>query len=281
MLPSWITTRHDSIGKMMRNLSRQFFERGWCRFEHDPALSRWVESALEPARASLINPEFSHWHRCANTWFAGVNVLPNRGDGSLEEGIPLQGQAIEFIDKHLNLRGFDWDAGQVSVCYPGYPRPMEGETAASANYRHKFDAAHLDGLLPEGPDRRRHLREHHGFILGIPLVEFSPDAAPFVVWERSQELVRHAFSERFAGIDAKHWSDEDVTEFYHALRKQIFASCKRVEIHARPGEAFIAHRLLLHGITPWGQAASSGSDGRMICYFRPEILDPKSWLFSP
>ncbi|MFT5220233.1 MAG: hypothetical protein ACI9LO_001659 [Planctomycetota bacterium] len=278
MVLSWITTRHDSIGKMMRNLSRQFFEQGWCRFEHDPGLGRWVESALEPAGTSLINPAFSHWHRCANTWFAGVNVLANRGDGSLTDGVPLQGQAIDFVDQVLNLQGFDWDAGQVSVCFPGYPRPMDGETVAAANYRRKFDAAHLDGLLPEGDERRRHLREHHGFILGIPLVDFSAEAAPFVVWERSHELVRCAFGERLSGIDAELWGEEDLTDFYHTLRRQIFESCKRVEIHARPGEAFIAHRLLLHGIAPWGKAALAGPYGRMICYFRPEIPGPESWL---
>jgi len=278
---SWIRARHDSIAGTMRNPERQFFEQGWCHFEHDARLLEWISTALAPARASLKDPRHARWHRCGDTWFAGVNVLPNRNDGSIGKGTAIQGKAIEFINSRLGLRDFALDAGQVSVCFPGYPQPMPDETAASACYRRERDAAHVDGLLPEGLTRRRHLREVHSFILGIPLVEFDAHAAPFVVWEKSHELMRRVFKKRFAGIPADQWGEQDVTAVYHAARRQVFETCKRVEIHARPGEAFIAHRLVLHGIAPWRDGAVAGEDGRMICYFRPEAFGVEEWLGRP
>ena len=33
---------------------------------------------------------------------------------------------------------------------------------------------------------------------------------------------------------------------------------------AKPGEAYLAHRLSLHGIAPWGESATASSGGRMI-----------------
>ena len=229
----------------------------------------------------MTAPENSRWHRCEGTWFTGVNVLPNDCQGAVDDGPPLAGDAVSFINDRLDLKAFCWDRGQVSVCYPGYPKPKEGEGEAAAAYRRDRDAAHLDGLLPEGPEKRRHLREHHGFILGIPLVDFSPGASPFVLWEGSHELIRTAFGKRFAGIDPQHWGDEDVTGIYHQVRRQIFEQCKRVEVHMRPGECYLAHRLLLHGMAPWQRDAEAGPDGRMICYFRPTVLDANAWLLNP
>ncbi len=75
---------------------------------------------------------------------------------------------------------------------------MAGESPAKTRYRRERDAAHVDGLLPEGEERRRHLREHHGFILGLPMVEFDREASPFVVWEGSHEIMRDIFAARFA-----------------------------------------------------------------------------------
>ena len=143
------------------------------------------------------------------------------------------------------------------------------------------DAAHVDGLLPEGPERRRHLREYHGFILGIPMVEFDAAAAPFVVWQGSQEIVREVFRDAFTGQPPQAWGEVDITEPYHAARERVFRECERVEIHARPGQAFIAHRLVLHGTAPWRDDAVAGLDGRMICYFRPDPFGPAEWLNNP
>ncbi len=265
----------------MRNRTQQFFELGWCRFDFDPVLHAWVEAAYGGARATLDDPRFARWRRYDGTWFAGVNALDNDARGALDGSGPLAGDAVDFVATTLGLRDFDWDAAQVSVCFPGYPRPMPGESEARLRFRRERDAAHVDGLLGEGPERRRHLREHHGFVLGIPMNDFDAGASPFVVYESSHEIMRAAFADRFAGIAPDARGDEDVTEAYQRARAQAFADCRRVEIHARPGEAFVVHRLALHGTAPWQAGAQAGPDGRMICFFRPPILDPATWLNAP
>jgi hypothetical protein len=251
----------------MRNHASHFFERGWCRFDYDPKLFSWVEAALPSARATLDDPRKDQWLRYQGTWFAGVNALPNDARGVVGGSGPLRGAAVDFIARELGLSGFDWDAAQVSICYPGYPQPMPGESPGRARFRRERDAAHVDGLLPEGPQRRRHLREYHGFILGIPMVEFDADASPFVVWEGSQGIMRDAFGRRFEGLAAEQWGEQDITEAYHAARAQAFAE--------------IAHRLVLHGMAPWREGAAAGDDGRMICYFRPDPFGPYEWLNHP
>ena len=194
---------------------------------------------------------------------------------------PIGGEAVEFIRNELRVRDFRWDRGQVSVCYPNYPQPMPTESCAAFAYRRDRDAAHVDGLLPEGSRRRRHLREHHGFILGLPLVEVDAQASPFVVWEGSHELVRDALERRFAGLAPALWGDEDVTAAYHEARNRVFQQCHRVEVAAKPGEAYLAHRLVVHGVAPWSSTAEEVTQGRMVCYFRPEVGGPADWLRAP
>ena len=258
-----------------------FYNMGWCRFEYDSALAGWVEHALPSARETVAAEKFSRWMRCGGTWLAGVNALANDRAGAIAGSGPLQGVAIEFVKNSLGLSGFDWDKGQVSVCYPGYPKPMDTESPAAFCYRRERDAAHVDGLLPEGPRRRRYLREFHGFVLGIPMGEFSADASPLVVWEGSHEVIRAAIKARFESLPPDRWGEEDITDAYHEARRSVFDTCKRVEISGGPGEAFITHRLILHGVAPWGVSASAGADGRMIVYFRPDIGGPVEWLMAP
>ncbi len=260
---------------------KHFFEHGWCRFNVDSNISRWVDASLSFARATVVDDNHAQWRRCGGTWFVGVNVLPNLVDGSLTGGPVLGGEAIDFIHNVLGLSDFDWDMAQVSVCYPGYPQPMPSETEGAFRFRRDRDAAHVDGLLHEGPQKRRHLREHHGFILGIPMVEFDEQTSPLVVWEGSQELIRSMLIERFKGLNSDKWGDEDITEAYHAARQQIFKQCQRRKIVARPGESYLLHRMSLHGISPWLEGATAGEDGRMICYFRPDIGGAEAWLNSP
>ena len=264
------------------NLAAEFNAKGWCRFTYDRRLADWIASALPHARATLTDPAFETWHRYGGTWFAGVNALPNDGTGAVPGGPPVSGMAVDFIRGELGLRqmgaALPWDRAQVSVCYPGYPMPMEGESKAVFDFRRNRDAAHVDGLLREGPERRRRLKEFHAFILGIPLVEYSENAAPFSLWEGSHLLFGDWFRKTFAHLPVEQWAEIDITEGYQRLRKQVFETCKRITIHAHPGEAYLAHRHILHGMAPWGEDATAGPDARMVAYFRPALLDPVQWL---
>ncbi len=269
----------------MNGMSGDFFRDGWCRFGADPRLAAWAESALPAARATVTDPAQAEWHRYQGTWFAGVNALPNDHSGGVAGGAPLAGSAIDFIADTLGhatgKNGFVWDKAQISVCYPGYPQPMESESDALHRFRRDRDAAHVDGLLRHGPERRRFLKEYHAFILGIPMVPFDAGASPFVMWRGSHEMMRSAFRTRFDGIAPERWTAEDVTDTYHAARREAFETCERVEIHAAPGEAFLVHRLALHGMAKWQDNAKAGPDGRMIAYFRPETGGPAEWLDAP
>ncbi|MBD3678906.1 MAG: hypothetical protein HUJ27_10975 [Rhodobacteraceae bacterium] len=257
-----------------------FARRGWRCFGADAALGDWLSHAIPAAKAAVSDPANAHWLRCEGTWFAGVNILPNDAQGRVGQSGPLAGQAIDFIHTNLGLAP-EWDRAQVSVTYPGYPRPRAGESEAAFRYRRGRDAAHLDGLVPHGPEKRRHLAEPHGFILGLPLTETDPGASPMVVWEGSHEIMRAAFTDRLAHIPPERWPDEDLTEAYHAARRRAFETCQRVPLHARPGEAYLVHRLALHGVSPWEKGASAPPEGRMIAYFRPHLAQTADWLTAP
>jgi hypothetical protein len=269
----------------MEARARQFFDRGWCAFDHDPALAAWVEAVRPVAEATLDDSELrSRWLRCGGTWFAGVNALPNDATGAIPGGNvpPLAGVAVGFIAQVLGLGAIAWDRAQVSICFPGYPQPWDGESEPAFRFRRDRDAAHIDGLRRSEPGRRRKLDEIHAFILGIPLTETRPDAAPFTVYEGSHELMRRAFQARFSGIAAADWAAEDVTEAYVAARREAFETCPRVPVHAHPGQAYLAHRLSLHGVAPWGDSPETGP--RMVVYFRPGLAaqeGPGWWLERP
>lgn len=258
-----------------------FFSRGWCRFSHDDALASWLTQILPVARAAVTATENAEWLHCGGTWFVGVNSLPNGPDGAVPGGTPIAGHAVEFVRHALGMTEFGWDKGQVSVVYRGYPKRMESETRAAFRYRRERDAAHIDGVLRDGPDKRRYLRMYHEFILGIPVDAVSSATSPLVVWEGSHELVRQAFRARFGELPASSWPDEDVTDTYNAVRRRIFASCKRIEITAKPGEAYLLHRLTLHGIAPWSASEPEAAESRMIVYFRPNTGSPETWLDAP
>ncbi len=259
-------------------LAEGFRTRGWMRFPFDRELLEWVSSALPVARNAVMAPENARWHVCEDTWFVGVNALPNDSNGALAGNGPLRGKAVETVA----ASGFptdSWDRAQISIIYPGYPRPREGETEAAFAYRRDRDAAHVDGLMRIGCERRRMLREPHAFILGIPLTEAGPDAGPLVVWEGSHEIMRQALGEVLCPNPVEAWTEVDMTEAYHAARREVFRNCPRVPVHARPGEAYLVHRLALHGVAPWKPGAVASDDGRMIAYFRPPLAGAVSdWI---
>jgi hypothetical protein len=262
-------------------MQERFSSTGWLLFPRDIAIEHWIAHALPAARQVVQHPDHRQWLRCSGTWFAGVNALPNDNRGAINGGPALAGQCVDFIVQSVARFPFDWDRGQVSVCYPGYPKPMVGESATAYQYRVNKDAAHVDGIIAEGAERRRYIREHHAFILGIPLVEVSSGASPFVVWEGSHRIVQTALQKATRGRSVAAWRDADITDIYQVVRRQVFESCRRVEISARPGQSYLIHRHILHGTAPWQETAHCGPDGRMILYFRPQTTDLDAWLSDP
>lgn len=252
-------------------------EEGWRKFAFEPALADWAAHADIAAQQAEADPKNAEWLRCGGTWFVGVNALPNNAAGRLPDGPPLTGAAIEAARR---LSDAPLDQAQASVCYPGYPKQGADEDDSAFRYRRDRDAAHVDGLHRIMPGRRRKLLERHAYILGIPLNDAPDDASPFVIWEGGHEVMRAAFSERFADIPPDLWPHEDVTDAYQTARREVFTTCNRVLIHAQVGEAFLVHPLALHGVAPW----RNGSGRRAIAYFRPEYASGTAsadWLTNP
>lgn len=254
--------------------------RGFEVFAAEPATRAWCDAARGPALAAAADDALrARWLRHGGTWFVGVDVLDNDTGGRVGQGPSLTGAALtaaEAVTGRLPLH-----RAQVSVTYPGYPGRDAGESDSAHRYRRTRDAAHLDGLLPEGPARRRHLREPHGWILGLALTEAGPGAAPLVVWEGSHEVMRAAFRASFDGVAPEGWGDIDVTAAYQAARRQCFDTCRRVEVALAPGEAVLVHRLALHGVAPWAERATSAPEGRAIAYLRPCLQATGDWLDLP
>ena len=197
--------------------------------------------------------------------------MPNGLDGAVD-GVDFPWHALPLAPEPLHR-------AQLSVIRPGYPQPSPDETPAAFAFRRDRDAAHLDGLLPIGPDKRRMVKEPHAWILGLPLNDAT--ASPLTVWEGSHEILRAALLQALSPHPPETWGDIDITDAYQAARKRIFASCRRVELPARPGEATLLHRLLLHGVAPWKLGDHAPGEGRIIAYLRPQLASVKSWLTQP
>ena len=256
-------------------------DRGWLRFAHDAGLTKWAAQARRVARTAVTDPSLAHWHVCEGTWFVGVDALGSDAQGRVAGSGPLTGPAVDYL--RAAPGGVpDLDRGQISVVYPGYPRPRTGESEAAFGYRLRRDAAHVDGLKPVGPARRRMLQERHQFLLGLPLTETGPGAAPLVVWDGSPEIMRAAFRAALADHDPDTWDTVDLTDPYVTARRLVFDTCERIPLHVRPGEAYLLHRMALHGVAPWAEGATAPPDGRAIAYFRPPMPGPVAdWLAEP
>lgn len=264
---------------------QEFLIQGWTRFDQDPAIAHWAAQALPQARGCLQDPSQAQWLDCEGTWFIGVDALQNDAAGTLPGGAGLCGAPIDFIARHMGaVPGLH--RAQVSIVFPGYPRPRAGENDAAFRYRDRRDAAHVDGVKMFGCARNRRVEEPHAWVLGIPLSDCGLEAAPLVVWEGSHEVMRRGFAAAFEGIAPQDWHLVDITETYKVARTEVFETCKRVTVHARPGEAYLMHRLCLHGVAPWraprGAETGRQTDGRSIAYFRPEQAGGvKNWLTLP
>ena len=244
---------------------------GWRRIGPDPAIAAWAAAARPVAEAAVAaSPE--PW-RCGGTWFVGVDALPNGPDGRMGDA-PFPWTALPLAPVPLHR-------AQLSAVRPGYPQPWDGEDAAAFRFRLTRDAAHLDGLLPVGPDRQRMVKEPHAWILGLPLAACGEGASPLVVWEGSAALMRDALRAALSGHDPEAWGDVDVTAAYKAARAEVFRRCRRVLLPARPGEATLLHRLTIHGVAPWAEGAEAPAAGRIIAYFRPMLPGVRPWLDLP
>ena len=242
--------------------------RDWQRFAYDQDLACWAQAADRVCTQVLEDPAQAGQYRYGNSWFVGVDALPNAADGSIS-GVPLAGAAVTAVAQCR------WHRAQLSVTFPGYPQPMAGESESQHRFRVTRDAAHVDGLLPIGRDRRRHLIEPHAFILGLPLNAVAE--SPLVVWEGSASILHAAFTKALAAHPPENWSQIDLTETYQLARRRCFETCARVPLLAKPGEALLLHRLSLHGVAPWSGTAPC-PQGRRIAYFRPQLTHPGDWL---
>jgi hypothetical protein len=244
-------------------LDKTAFDRlGWAKLPFDPNLAAWLENTRPQANRAINDPENrAKWLRSQGTWFVGVDVL--------HDYPPLPDAILQAAKFAIGCDVTDWGLGQISVCTMGYPLQDTAETTPMFNYRKTRDYAHLDGLKAVGPKRRRKMEEFHGFILGIPLNKTPPKAAPFVIWQGSHLIFRDMLAKTYAGHPPETWAKIDITETYQKTRTRIFKTCKRVEIHARPGEAYLAHRFALHGMATWDAALNGPDEGRQIAYFRP------------
>ncbi|MEM8577451.1 MAG: phytanoyl-CoA dioxygenase family protein [Pseudomonadota bacterium] len=244
---------------------------GWARFPAERATLDWAAAARPAAEAALRDPAFADMHQCEGTWFVGLDALPNDAAGRVAGGPALTGAAVEAARA---LAGWpSLHRAQVSVTWPGYPRPRAGEGEGAFRYRQRRDAAHVDGVLGVGTPKRRFVSEPHLWILGIALTDGAEDAAPLSVWEGSHALMRETFRAALAPADAP--GEVDVTEAYTACRARCFEACRRVNLPLKTGEAVLLHPLLLHGVAPW--TAPEGPP-RMIAYFRPPAASVEEWL---
>lgn len=241
---------------------------GWRRIGFDPGIAAWAAAARRAAGAALRGEVL----RCGGTWAVGLDVLPNGPDGAVGGvAFPWQAVGVQPVPLHR---------GQLSAVYPGYPQPSPDETEAAYRFRLNRDAAHLDGLLAVGAEKRRMVKEPHGWILGLPLNECSAGASPLVVWEGSHRIIRAALEAAFAG-QAGDWSELDLTDAYTAARAEVFKTCPRVEVPGRPGEAVWLHRLTIHGVVPWQAGAEAPAEGRVVAYFRPLLGSVRDWVSLP
>lgn len=256
-------------------------QKGWAQFPPEDRLRDWARLARSAALDRMADPaERAQWLDCDGTWFVGVDTLPNGPDGAVAGSAPLQGAAIEAA--RALYGALPLHRAQVSVIWPGYPRPRAGEGEAAFGYRRRRDAAHVDGLLAVGDARRRMLKERHAYILGLPLTACGKGASPLVVWEGSHEVMRRAFAQALRDVPPPDWGEVDLTEVYQETRRVVFDTCRRVAVTGRPGDAYLVHRLALHGVAPWADGAAAPAEGRMIAYFRPELAGQgDEWLRLP
>ena len=240
---------------------------GWRRVA-GPGIADWARAAA-PVAINIVTASTEPW-RCGGTWFVGLDALPNDAAGRIAGAVlPWDELGLEPVALH---------PAQVSIVRAGYPQPSASESDAAFRFRLNRDSAHLDGLIAEGPDKRRRVVEPHRWIVGMALNEADAGASPLVVWEGSHRIMRDGLLAALRDVPEAEWGAVDLTDVYQAARKRVFAECKRVIVPGRVGEAVVLHRLLIHGVAPWAEGAQAAAPGRSIAYFRPVMGSVAEWL---
>ena len=85
---------------------------GYTVFPPEPAVARWAKAAR---RAGLDVLARGGERRHGQTWFVGVDALPNASDGSVD-GVPLAGTWLEHVETPQ-----EWHQAQLSVVFPDTP----------------------------------------------------------------------------------------------------------------------------------------------------------------
>lgn len=246
---------------------------GFAVFKSDARVRRWAAAAYRVAAGIAQDPAWRGPEnlRHQRTWFVGIDALPNETSGAIA-GVPLVGPWQTSVPTLALHRA------QVSIIYPGYPRQDPSQSDANHRFRRDRAAAHVDGILPIGPNKRRFAREYHAYILSVPLNDCT--VAPTVVWRGSHLIMRDALRRAIADRPP---AQTDVTEAYQDARRRVFDMCEKVPLCVGPGQAALIHRFALHGTDPWPDGLSDPTgDGRMVAFFRPVFpTGAGAWLADP
>lgn len=132
---------------------------GYAVFPHDPRVADWARAACEVGY-DVLRGDGERRH--GNTWFVGVDALPNAPDGSVA-GVPLAGEWLHHVKAPAT-----WHAAQLSVVFRGYPWQDPTESDAAHRFRRNRDEAYVDGLLPEGAQSGVICANRMGFLWACP-----------------------------------------------------------------------------------------------------------------
>ncbi len=252
---------------------------GWHRLAANAALLNWSQAHLPAAQACMQATQNLQWWRYQDTWFAGVNALDNDKLGAVANNPSLPKSLLTSLANYCESPIKPLDQGQISAIFPSYPQIDPQQSTAANRFRQEHFAAHLDGLVPLGTQRRRHLTEQHSFILGISLTEHPPAAAPIMVWPGSHQRIQQWLINTLEGMPPNQWQEVDLTYAYQTLRHQILHDTQPQALHLAKGEAYVLHRHIIHGMGHWPEDLEDGhQQGRIIAYFRPCWHSPQKWL---
>ena len=267
-------------------------ENGWCFLNTDNDHYDWINEAKKQIKFKFSQNVIKDQDlRSGSTWFVGTNFLDNNSQGKIGAR-QFSKKIINNISSYFGTKIQYWDKGQVSICWPGYPKKDTLESEKSFNFRIKRFASHIDGIIPLGSKKRRFAKEYHAFILGLPIMNNFKNNASLVVWEGSHKIFRNFFRNIYEGVSSNKISHIDITELYNECRNKVFTKCNVKKIVPNFKQPYLLDRHLLHGIDQWKDqnfgsyvikhknSVNNLSNGRIVVYFRPVFSDPYDWIYQ-